>query len=115
MIDRLFKRLFKHIDGFLMGCLFLTLLLGLFVLFSASGENWDRMGAQLTNITVALLIMWVAANIPPQHLERIALPLYILGLLLLLRTIPSSTWCPRRARSSGERPASSSRRATTPT
>ena len=84
MIDRLFKRLFKHIDGFLMGCLFLTLLLGLFVLFSASGENWDRMGAQLTNITVALLIMWVAANIPPQHLERIALPLSILGLLLLL-------------------------------
>jgi rod shape determining protein RodA len=28
--------------------------------------------------------MWVAANIPPNQLERIALPLYILGVLLLI-------------------------------
>ncbi|PKO25451.1 MAG: rod shape-determining protein RodA [Betaproteobacteria bacterium HGW-Betaproteobacteria-8] len=84
MIDRLFKRLFKHIDSFLMGCILLTLLLGLFVLYSASGESWDRIGAQVTNISIALFLMWLAANIPPQHLERIALPLYILGLLLLL-------------------------------
>src|SRR5690606_21893281 len=83
MINRILKRLVKHIDGFLMGCLFLTLLLGLFVLYSASGESWNRIVAQLTNISVAFVAMWLAANIPPQHLERVALPLYILGLLLL--------------------------------
>jgi len=84
MIDRIYKGLVRHIDGFLMGCLLLTLLLGLFVLYSASGESSTRIFAQLTNISIALLVMWLAANIPPQHLERIALPLYLLGVLLLL-------------------------------
>jgi len=84
MIDRLYKVLSKHIDGFLMGCLFLTLLLGLFILYSASGENLGRITAQITNISVALVVLWVAANIPPQHLERISLPLYIFGVLLLI-------------------------------
>lgn len=84
MINRLYKGLTRHIDSFLMGCLLLALLLGLFVLYSAAGENTARMYGQLTNIGVALVVMWLAANIPPQHLERIALPLYLLGVLLLL-------------------------------
>ncbi|HWU83130.1 MAG TPA: rod shape-determining protein RodA [Methylophilaceae bacterium] len=84
MINRLAKRLVSHIDSFLMGSLFFTLLVGLFVLYSASGQSLERVGAQFANIVVALVVMWIAANIPPQHLERIALPLYILGLLLLL-------------------------------
>jgi len=84
MIRKLWKRLIKHLDPFLMGCLFFTLLVGLFVLYSASGQSFERVGSQLANIMVAFGIMWVAANIPPQHLERIALPLYILGMTLLL-------------------------------
>lgn len=84
MINRLYKGLTRHIDSFLMGCLLLALLLGLFVLYSAAGENTARMYGQLTNIGVAFVVMWLAANIPPQHLERIALPLYLLGVLLLL-------------------------------
>jgi rod shape determining protein RodA len=84
MISTLAKRLVAHIDSFLMGCLFFTLLVGLFVLYSASGQSFERVGAQAINMLVALSVMWVAANIPPQHLERIALPLYALGILLLL-------------------------------
>ena len=84
MISTLARRLVTHIDSFLMGCLFFTLLVGLFVLYSASGQSFERVGAQFANIVVALGVMWIAANIPPQHLERIALPLYLLGLLLLL-------------------------------
>jgi len=84
MIKLLAQHLIKHIDSFLMGCLLFALLVGLFVLYSASGESFERVGSQFINILAALSVMWIAANIPPQHLERIALPLYILGLLLLL-------------------------------
>lgn len=84
MIKLLTKHLVKHVDSFLMGCLLFAMLVGLFVLYSASGESFDRVASQFINILAALSLMWVAANIPPQHLERIALPLYILGLLLLL-------------------------------
>lgn len=84
MIRTLAQRFIKHIDSFLMGCLFFALLVGLFVLYSASGQSFERVGSQCLNILTAFSIMWLAANIAPQHWERIALPLYILGLLLLL-------------------------------
>ena len=84
MISQLLQNIFKHIDGFLMGCLLFTMLIGLFVLYSASGQSFERVSAQLVNISVALGLMWLAANIQPQHLERIAPPLYILGILLLI-------------------------------
>lgn len=67
-----------------MACLFFTLLVGLFVLYSASGQSLSRVSSQGVNIIVALSVMWVAANIPPIKLERIALPLYVVGVLLLV-------------------------------
>ncbi|HEU4708327.1 MAG TPA: rod shape-determining protein RodA [Methylophilaceae bacterium] len=84
MISNLFKYVTKHVDSFLMGCLVMTLVVGFAVLYSASGQDMDRIFSQSVNLIVALAFMWIAANIPPQHLERIALPLYALGLLLLV-------------------------------
>jgi rod shape determining protein RodA len=84
MINKLWRQLVEHIDPFLMGCLFFTLVVGLFVLYSASGQSFERIGSQCVNIAVAFTILWFAANVPPQHLERIAVPLYVLGVILLL-------------------------------
>jgi rod shape determining protein RodA len=84
MINKVLQGLFKHIDSFLMGCLLFTLLVGLFVLYSASGQNLGRVTAQLINISVAMTVLWLAANVQPQLLERIAPPLYLLGIVLLL-------------------------------
>ena len=84
MIRDLLTRAGTHLDHFLMGMLMFTLLIGLFVLYSASGQSVDKVGSQFVNILAAFAALWVAANIPPQHLERIALPLYILGLILLI-------------------------------
>ncbi len=84
MISKLIQQLLKHIDSFLMVSLFFTLLVGLFVLYSATGQNVSRVYGQVINIFVALSFMWVAANIAPNQLERIALPLYILSVVLLI-------------------------------
>ena len=84
MINRLLQRFFKHIDSFLISCLLFTLLVGLFVLYSASGQSLGRVSSQVINIGVALTAMWLVANIQPQLLERIAVPAYLLGVLLLV-------------------------------
>ncbi len=84
MISQLLQGIFKHIDTFLMGCLLFTMLVGLFVLYSASGQSIERISSQLINIGVALGVMWLTANIQPQHLERIAVPAYIVGIVLLI-------------------------------
>ena len=84
MFSQIIQSFFKHIDSFLMACLLFTLLVGLFVLYSASGQSFDRVSAQLVNIGVALSVMWFVANVAPLHLERVAVPLYILGVILLI-------------------------------
>ncbi len=84
MIRLLLRRAGAHFDEFLLGTLMFTLVIALIVLYSASGQSADRMSAQLVNIVVALTVLWVFANIPPQHLQRIAVPVYLLGMLLLV-------------------------------
>ena len=84
MIDRLFTYLGRHVDSYLLAALGALLVVGLLTLYSASGESFARVGAQFANIAVAFAIMWIAANIPPHYLLRLALPVYLVGLILLV-------------------------------
>ncbi len=84
MINRVLVYLVRHIDRYLMGLVATLLLIGLITMISASGTSFDRVLGQVINILVALVIMWVAASIPLHYLSRIALPLYVVGLALLI-------------------------------
>jgi rod shape determining protein RodA len=84
VIDRLFAYLGRHVDNYLLAAISALLVVGLLTLYSASGESFGRVGAQLLNIAVALTVMWLAANVPPHYLLRLALPVYVVGLLLLV-------------------------------
>jgi rod shape determining protein RodA len=83
MISRLFLFLGRHIDRPLLAAVVALMLVGLITLYSASGESLSRLAGQLVNIVLALTVMWLAANIPPHYLQRLALPLYLVGLVLL--------------------------------
>jgi rod shape determining protein RodA len=82
---RRFSRLLtEHIDGPLLGAVLLLMGVGLTVLYSASNAGWGRVNGQIVNMLVALTVMWVVANVPPHFLMRLALPLFVLGVILLL-------------------------------
>ncbi len=84
MINRFLAFLGRHLDRQLMILVGILLVMGLLILFSASGGSAERVAAQAANMAVALAIMWLAANIPLHHLASVALPLYIAGLGLLI-------------------------------
>ena len=85
MISRAFEILSRRIDGPLMAALALTIALGLTVVYSASGGGQlDRVLGQGRNLAVALLALWVFAHVHPQLLMRLALPVYLAGLGLLI-------------------------------
>lgn len=84
IIIRLRIWLGKHIDRPLFGLLMLVICVGLVVLYSATGQDLSQFGRQLINIVIALGILFLFANIPPQRLEVVAAPLYVLGMLLLV-------------------------------
>jgi len=80
----LVRRLFAHIDPPLAGLLGLLLLLSLIIVSSASGENVDKILAHLMNMGIALSLMVLVSQVPPQRLMQFALPAYAVGVLLLL-------------------------------
>jgi len=84
VINRLYAYLVKHLDRYLLTLVAILLVMGLLILYSAAGASLERVAAQMANIGVALVLMWIAANVPLHYLSRIALPLYVLGLVLLL-------------------------------
>ena len=83
-LRRLWLRLTENIDSLLMSFILILMLISLGVLFSASGQDFAKTSSQMANMSVALLLMWLVAKVPPQHLARFALPVYVFGLLLLV-------------------------------
>ena len=83
-VRRLAHSFTRNIDGTLFGIVLVLLAIGVLVLVSASNLSAARVTGQLANMLVALGVMWLFANIPPHFLMRLALPLYIVGVLLLV-------------------------------
>lgn len=71
-------------DGPLTLIIFLILSTGIVTLYSAGIDFPGRVEDQLRNILVSFIIMWIAANVPPQTLMRFAVPIYTVGVALLI-------------------------------
>ena len=84
MIARLWQRFTGNIDGVLLAIVALIVTLGLFTLYSATDQNPARMMAQGINLAIALAAMWLVAQVPTQTLLRSAVPVYLVGLALLV-------------------------------
>jgi rod shape determining protein RodA len=83
-IKELLRRLIGPIDVPLMAIVACLIAFGLVVLSSASNDSPERITGQALNIGVALVVMRVAAQVQPQTLMRVAVPIYLIGLLLLV-------------------------------
>jgi rod shape determining protein RodA len=79
---RLMRRL--NIDGPLLGGTLLICALGLVVLYSAVGENMRLWVNQIIRLGVALVAMFVVAQMPPDFLRRWTPWAYLGGLILLI-------------------------------
>lgn len=85
LTNYLFTVATRRLDGPLMVTLVVLAAISLSVIYSASGGGaFDRALGQLRNFGVALIALWIVANIPPQTLMRLAIPVYTIGLLLLI-------------------------------
>ena len=81
---QIWQRFIAHLDRPLLLGLFLLLLVSLMVLYSADNASWGQALKQMVNIAVAFACMWLVANLPLHYLMRTAVPIYVLGMLLLL-------------------------------
>src|SRR5512143_551155 len=83
-LTRAWEILTRRIDSFLFGVAIAITLVGLITLFSATDLSVARVTAQAMNLGLALVLMWLVANVPPQTIARVAVPLYALAIVMLV-------------------------------
>ncbi len=80
-------RAFRSFDWPLLLILVIFCILGMVVMHSAVGGTDWRFASQARNFMLAFIVMWVVAMIPPSRMMKLAIPLYVVGVLLLLAVL----------------------------
>jgi len=73
-------------DGWLALAIALLAAIGLVAMYSAGHEHGARFAGHARNLAIGLAVLLVASQVPPQRLMTAAVPLYVLGLVLLIAT-----------------------------
>ena len=76
--------LFRGFDGWLMGIVLLLAGIGLLAMYSSGYDHGTRFVDHGRNMLIALVLLFVVAQVPPQKIMAAAVPLYIAGVVLLL-------------------------------
>jgi rod shape determining protein RodA len=84
LVHRVRVRLFGHLDVPLLAISMALMAFGLATVYSATYDANNRALGQLLNMLVGLAVMWAVAQLPPQKLMRFAVPLYVVGVILLV-------------------------------
>ncbi|MEP7057917.1 MAG: FtsW/RodA/SpoVE family cell cycle protein, partial [Caldimonas sp.] len=80
------KPVFTGFDGWLLIALLLLATAGLITMYSAGFDHGTRFVDHGRNMLLALLVLFIAAQVPPQLLMKLAIPLYMVGVVLLVMT-----------------------------
>ncbi len=80
------KPVFTGFDGPLGFAVLLLAVAGLVTMYSAGFDHGSRFVDHGRNMLLALLVLFVAAQISPQTLVKFAIPLYVAGVVLLVMT-----------------------------
>jgi rod shape determining protein RodA len=73
-----------HIDLPLLTGLLILSLFGLLVIYSAGGEDPAMLTRQVTRLSIAFGVLFIAAQVPPHWLKIITFWLFMVGLLMLI-------------------------------
>ena len=79
-----FLHLFEGFDGPLAFVVFVLACAGMLIMYSSGYDHGTRFVDHGRNMLIAGFIMFVVAQIPPQRLMTLAVPIYTMGVLLLI-------------------------------
>ncbi len=80
------RRVFGGFDGPLLIAVALLATIGLVAMYSAGYDQGTRFPDHARNMLLALGVLFLAAQVPPQKLQQLAVPLYVVGVLLVVMT-----------------------------
>ena len=78
------KMLWDPLDPWLFYAVLAVYLMSMFLLYSADGQDIGRLESKTLHTVIGVVLLLVFSRIRPQVLGHFALPIYVLGVLLLL-------------------------------
>ena len=108
------RPMFHGFDLLLLLAIMMVATIGLTTMYSAGYDNGARFSLQVRNMMLAAVVFFVVAQVPQQRLMAMAVPLYTLGVFLLVLTAlfgidpthkGARRWLPASARAFGLAPA----------
>ncbi len=85
--QRLVRRYIAVFDGPLLAIVAAIAALSMFTMYSSAYDFPGRMEGHVRNLAIAFALMWIVANVSPQTLMRVAVPVYAVGVSLLIAVI----------------------------
>lgn len=76
-----------HLDPFLLCSLLILISAGLLILYSATNQNTAMLFRQILRISMASLIMFMCAQIPPESYKRWAVVFFSISMVLLIAVL----------------------------
>ena len=80
------RGIFSGFDGPLFAAVLMLATVGLVAMYSAGYDHGTRFVDHGRNMLLALGVLFLVSQVPPQKLQRLAVPLYTVGLALLVAT-----------------------------
>ncbi len=80
------RPVFQGFDGWLALSILVLAGLGLATMYSAGYDSGTRFVDHARNMVLAAMILFLVAQVPPQRLMQLAVPLYVVGVVLLIAT-----------------------------
>jgi rod shape determining protein RodA len=80
------RPVFTGFDGPLAFAVLLLAVAGLTTMYSVGFDSGTRFPDHARNMALAIGVLFLAAQVPPQQLLKFAIPLYVIGLVLLFMT-----------------------------
>jgi len=77
---------FRGFDGPLAAAVAILAVIGMVTMYSAGFDHGTRFVDHGRNLLLAFIVLFVVAQVPPQKLMALAVPLYVAGLALLVAT-----------------------------
>lgn len=78
------RTLLSPLDGWLFGAMLLVYVMSLFLLYSADGQELGQLEHKILHTVLGFVLLWVVARVPPATIAKFALPVYAVGVLLLI-------------------------------